>query len=130
MTGLERVVAIAILSEYQYIAALNTKPIPRKISAPVLAPSFVKAPTAPPTRTNRPPIAAIRVQVLIRLMPGVISRSLLPCRCLQRLKEGSLRRPKRFAQRVAREAREAFPQRAVAGDAARLPPHRQPATQG
>jgi hypothetical protein len=67
VTGLECVVAIAILSENQYIEKLNANPMPRAITAPWVPP------TQAPTSTNRPPMAAIRIQVFSRLMPGVTS---------------------------------------------------------
>src|SRR4029450_4980434 len=61
VTGLDRVGAIAILSPNQYNGKLNTSPMPSARIAPCWPP------IAPPINTNRPPRAAIRIQVLTRL---------------------------------------------------------------
>src|SRR5262245_64315988 len=58
VTGFERVVPMAILSEYQYIAKLNANPMARAMIAPWGPPSHA------PTRTKSPPRAAMRTQVL------------------------------------------------------------------
>jgi hypothetical protein len=63
VTGLERVVAIAILSLNQYIEKLKTRAIARATIAPP------NPPIQAPISTNRPPSAAIRIQVLTRLRP-------------------------------------------------------------
>src|SRR6266508_1959538 len=58
VTGLDRVVAMAILSEYQYMAKLKTRAMASAITAPF------DPPMSPPIRTKRPPRAAISTQVL------------------------------------------------------------------
>src|SRR2546426_8274382 len=62
VTGFDREVAIAILSENQYIAKLNP-------SASTSAMTIPFVPQIEPTATNRPPSAAIRIHVFILLMP-------------------------------------------------------------
>ena len=62
-------VAIAILSENQYIAKLKTSAMISAITMP-----FV--PQNEPIRTNSPPSAAIRIQVFRRLIP--VPSSCLP----------------------------------------------------
>src|SRR6266540_6162174 len=57
VTGLDRVVAMATLSENQYIEKLNTRPRARAMNMP-----FV--PQMLPIRTKSPPRAAISTQVL------------------------------------------------------------------
>src|SRR5437763_12545954 len=59
VTGLARDVATAILSENQYIEKLKT-------SAMISAMIMPLVPQIEPMATNRPPSAAIRIQVLIR----------------------------------------------------------------
>jgi hypothetical protein len=71
VTGFEWVVAIAIRSENQYIEKLKTRARTKAIVMPPLPP------IAPPTRTNTPPRAAIRIQVFSRLIPGAIVLTLL-----------------------------------------------------
>src|SRR5439155_3650888 len=65
VTGFDRLAAIAMRSENQYIAKLNTSAIPRNNRAPR------RPPTADPTTTNRPPRAAMRTQVFTRLIPVI-----------------------------------------------------------
>src|SRR5918996_2196748 len=62
VTGLDRVVAMAILSLNQYIEKLKTSAMP----SPTIA-QF--GPKNEPMRTNRPPSAAIRIQVLTLFRP-------------------------------------------------------------
>jgi len=62
------VVRTAIEPDHQYIATLKISAIARPSTAPW-------TPQIEPITTNRPPRAAIRIQVFSRLMPGVIGRS-------------------------------------------------------
>src|SRR5438067_2224354 len=59
VTGLARLVLMAILSEYQYIAKLN----PRPMTKPQIRPVTLRV-MAPPMSTKSPPRAAMRTQVL------------------------------------------------------------------
>src|SRR5438034_4064113 len=59
VTGFDRVVAIAILSENQYMARLKPRPISRPIHRPLLPPKI-----SSPTTTKRAPRAAMSTQVL------------------------------------------------------------------
>src|SRR5207253_4838881 len=70
VTGFERDVAMAILSENQYIARLNPKPRTRPRIAPF-------APQMLPIATKRPPRAAMRTQVLtlFNVLPSFESRA-------------------------------------------------------
>src|SRR5207249_2151379 len=66
VTGLDLVVAMAILSEYQYMAKLKMKAMPNATMTPF------EPPINPPISTNSPPRAAIRIQVfaLFTLVPS------------------------------------------------------------
>src|SRR4051812_23924446 len=68
VTGFERLAAIAMRSENQYIAKLNTSAMPRAIVAPDLPP------ISAPIPMNKPPRAAMRIQVLNRLIPVIVFR--------------------------------------------------------
>ncbi len=57
---------MAILSENQYMEKLKTNAIASATTAPLVPPSHA------PIRTNRPPSAAIRTQVFMRLNPACI----------------------------------------------------------
>src|SRR5437867_1160004 len=78
VTGFERLLAMAIRSENQYIARLKTSANTRAMVAPV------PRPTAYPIATNRPPSAAMRIQVFTRLIP-VISSSFSDEKDLRRM---------------------------------------------
>ena len=59
VTGFDRVVAMAILSENQYMAKLKIRPMARPKNRPV-----ADRVMAPPINTKSPPRAAISTQVL------------------------------------------------------------------
>src|SRR6266511_5929252 len=67
VTGLDRLAAMAMRSENQYIARLNANATNSMISAP-LRPAKIA-----PRPTNRPPMAAMRIQVFTRLIPVISS---------------------------------------------------------
>ena|SRR5207249_6298189 len=77
VTGLDLVVAMAILSEYQYIAKLKTRAMARATTAPF------DPPIRPPIRTKSPPRAAIRIQVLT-LFTCVPPQEDSHCHCTKR----------------------------------------------